>query len=49
MISGLTYKKDIDDARKSPALMLIELFKEKEAEVDYNDPYIPEPPKIRKY
>ncbi len=49
LILGLAYKRDVDDARESPALVLMELFKEKGAEVDYNDPYIPNPPKMRKY
>jgi UDP-N-acetyl-D-glucosamine dehydrogenase len=35
--------------RESPSLKLIELFREKGAEVDYNDPYIPKLPKTRKY
>src|SRR3990172_6685784 len=49
LILGLAYKKDVDDARESPSLKLIELLKEKGAEVDYNDPYIPLPPRMRKY
>jgi len=49
LILGLAYKKDIDDMRESPSLKLIELFKEKGARVDYNDPYIPAIPKLRHY
>lgn len=49
LILGLAYKKNVDDARESPSLKLIHLLKEKGAEVDYNDPYIPNPPKLRKY
>lgn len=49
LILGLAYKKDVDDVRESPSLKLIQLLKEKGAEVDYNDPYIPKPPKMRKY
>ncbi len=49
LILGLAYKKDIDDVRESPSLKLIELLKEKGAKVDYNDPYVPLPPKMRKY
>jgi UDP-N-acetyl-D-glucosamine dehydrogenase len=49
LILGLAYKKDIDDARESPSLKLMEILKEKGSEVDYNDPYIPEAPKLRKY
>ncbi len=49
LILGVSYKKNIDDLRESPALKLIEILKEKGAEVDYYDPYVPELPKTRKY
>ncbi|MBI5730189.1 MAG: nucleotide sugar dehydrogenase [Ignavibacteriales bacterium] len=49
LILGASYKKNIDDLRESPALKLIEILKEKGAEVDYYDPYVPELPKTRKY
>lgn len=49
LILGASYKKDIDDMRESPSLKLIEIFREKGAKVDYNDPYIPKLPKTRKY
>jgi len=49
LILGVAYKKDVDDLRESPSLVLIDLFSEKGAIVDYNDPYIPELPKTRKY
>ncbi|MGD1076494.1 MAG: nucleotide sugar dehydrogenase [Thermodesulfovibrionales bacterium] len=49
LILGLAYKKDVDDTRESPSLKLMEIFQKKGAEVDYNDPYIPLPPKLRKY
>lgn len=49
LILGLSYKKDVDDTRESPSLRIIELLQEKGAIVDYNDPYIPETYKTRKY
>jgi UDP-N-acetyl-D-glucosamine dehydrogenase len=49
LILGVAYKKNIDDARESPSLKLIELLQETGALVDYNDPYIPMIPKTRKY
>ncbi|MGE5402760.1 MAG: nucleotide sugar dehydrogenase, partial [Ignavibacteriales bacterium] len=49
LILGAAYKKDIDDMRESPSLKLIELFREKGAEVSYNDPYVPKLPRTRKY
>lgn len=49
LVLGLAYKKDIDDVRESPSLELIELLRDKGAAVDFNDPYIPETHKQRKY
>lgn len=49
LILGIAYKKNVDDMRESPSLKLLELYKEKGAMVDYNDPYIPEIPKLRHY
>lgn len=49
LVLGAAYKKDIDDMRESPSLKLIEILREKGAEVDYNDPYVPKLPKTRKY
>lgn len=41
LILGVAYKKDIDDARMSPALKIMELLVTEEADVIYNDPFIP--------
>lgn len=49
LVLGLAYKKDIDDLRESPSIELIELFLEKGAKVDYNDPYIPKTHKQRQH
>lgn len=49
LILGLAYKKDIDDTRESPSLKIVELLVEKGCHVDYNDPYIPQTKKMRKY
>ncbi|AQQ09172.1 UDP-N-acetyl-D-glucosamine 6-dehydrogenase [Sedimentisphaera cyanobacteriorum] len=49
LVLGLAYKKDIDDVRESPSLELIERLRDKGAKVSYNDPYIPETWKQRKY
>jgi UDP-N-acetyl-D-glucosamine dehydrogenase len=40
-IVGITYKKDVNDIRESPALEIISLLKEKGADIFYYDPYIP--------
>ncbi len=40
LVLGVTYKKDVKDLRKSPAIRLFELLK-KQTRVDYYDPIIP--------
>jgi len=49
LVLGAAYKKDIDDPRESPSFKLMEILLEKGAEVDYNDPFIPELPSMRMY
>ena len=41
LVLGAAYKPDIDDVRESPALDVIGLLKQKGAQVEYHDPYIP--------
>jgi nucleotide sugar dehydrogenase len=41
LILGVAFKRDVDDARNSPAQRVIELLLSKGAEVSYNDPYVP--------
>jgi UDP-N-acetyl-D-glucosamine dehydrogenase len=41
LVLGLAYKRDIDDLRESPSLTVIELLREKGAQVAYNDPFFP--------
>ncbi len=41
LVLGVAYKKDIDDVRESPALDIIELLRQKGADVRYHDPYVP--------
>jgi UDP-N-acetyl-D-glucosamine dehydrogenase len=43
---GVSYKADIDDTRESPALKMIELLQEAEADVSYHDPFVPELPEL---
>jgi UDP-N-acetyl-D-glucosamine dehydrogenase len=40
LVIGVTYKKDVNDLRESPALDIIEGFQKKKAKVEYHDPYI---------
>jgi UDP-N-acetyl-D-glucosamine dehydrogenase len=42
LVIGVSYKKDIDDLRESPALDVIQLLKNRGAKVMYHDPYVPE-------
>jgi len=39
---GIAYKPDIDDARESPALLVMEQVAKKGAKVIYHDPHVPE-------
>tara|TARA_B100001093_G_C26785635_1_gene996529 strand:+ start:218 stop:1522 length:1305 start_codon:yes stop_codon:yes gene_type:complete len=48
LILGLSYKKNIDDTRESPALEIIKILLKNEALVDYSDPFFPTFPKTRK-
>ena len=40
LIVGLSYKKDVDDLRESPSLVLMDLLSTKGADVDFHDPYV---------
>jgi UDP-N-acetyl-D-glucosamine dehydrogenase len=42
LILGIAYKKNVDDIRESPALVIIEMLNEGGAKVDYHDPFVPE-------
>ena len=42
LVLGVTYKKDIDDVRESPALDILRILERRGAEVSYNDPYVSE-------
>ncbi|MBU0683251.1 MAG: nucleotide sugar dehydrogenase [Candidatus Omnitrophota bacterium] len=41
LLLGVTYKKDVNDLRESPALDILEILKQKKVCVNYFDPYIP--------
>jgi UDP-N-acetyl-D-glucosamine dehydrogenase len=49
LVMGLSYKKNVDDMRESPSLHLVELLKQRGAEVEYYDPYLPIVPFIREH
>lgn len=41
LVLGIAYKANVSDVRESPALDVIELLREKGADVVYHDPYVP--------
>lgn len=49
LILGIAYKKNVDDMRESPALEIMEILRERGAEVCYYDPFIPEIEKTREH
>jgi UDP-N-acetyl-D-glucosamine dehydrogenase len=49
LVLGLSYKPNIDDDRESPSFELIELLRERGADVSYCDPYIPTAKRSRKF
>ena len=49
LILGVSYKRDVDDTRESPALRIMQLLGEKGARVEYHDPYVPRLGTFRRY
>ena len=47
LIVGIAYKRNVDDMRESPSLVLMELLRDHGATFDYYDPYIPVVPETR--
>jgi UDP-N-acetyl-D-glucosamine dehydrogenase len=44
---GVAYKKDVDDPRESPSFVLMEHLLGRGAVLTYNDPHVPQLPKMR--
>ena len=42
LILGVTYKRNVDDVRESPALDILRILESRGAKVAYNDPHVPE-------
>lgn len=49
LILGIAYKKNVDDARESPAVYIMDILAKKHAHVAYSDPYLPVFPKMREH
>ncbi|MEQ1485351.1 nucleotide sugar dehydrogenase [Methyloglobulus sp.] len=46
---GISYKKNVDDMRESPSVMLMEKLRDLGADVSYSDPHVPVFPKMRRH
>ena len=49
LVLGIAYKKNVDDMRESPSVILMEKLRDLGAEVSYSDPHIPVFPKMREH
>ncbi len=49
LVLGISYKKNIDDMRESPAVILMEKLREDGAVLSYSDPHVPKFPKMREH
>lgn len=47
LVLGIAYKKNVDDMRESPSVVLMEKLQALGATVAYSDPYVPVFPKLR--
>ena len=41
LVLGVTYKRDVEDIRESPALDILRILERRGARLSYNDPYVP--------
>ncbi|MFN3514872.1 MAG: nucleotide sugar dehydrogenase [Phenylobacterium sp.] len=49
LLIGAAYKKNVDDTRESPSLVLMELIEQRGAACDFHDPHIAEIPETREH
>ena len=49
LVLGISYKKNVDDMRESPSVMLMEKLQALGATVAYSDPHVPVFPKMREH
>jgi UDP-N-acetyl-D-glucosamine dehydrogenase len=49
LVLGVAYKRDVDDLRESPSLIVIEKLRQAGVQVQYNDPFFPEVGRGRHY
>ena len=49
IVLGMAYKKDVDDMRESPSIIIFEKLKKLGIQAEFNDEYIKKIPKMREY
>lgn len=49
LVLGIAYKKNVDDMRESPSVAIMELLRDKGAQIAYSDPHVPVFPKMREH
>ena len=49
LVLGIAYKKNVDDMRESPSVVIMELLRDLGANVAYSDPHVPTFPKMREH
>jgi UDP-N-acetyl-D-glucosamine dehydrogenase len=49
LVLGISYKKNVDDMRESPSVVLMEKLRDYGAEIEYSDPHVPVFPKMREH
>ncbi|MBK1726380.1 nucleotide sugar dehydrogenase [Halorhodospira neutriphila] len=49
LVLGIAYKKNVDDMRESPSVAMMELLRDKGADLRYSDPHVPVFPKLREH
>jgi len=49
LVMGIAYKKNVDDSRESPAAEIVELLRDRGAQVAYHDPHLPHFPSMRRH
>jgi UDP-N-acetyl-D-glucosamine dehydrogenase len=47
LVLGVAYKKNVDDVRESPSVLLMEKLRDLGAKIAYSDPHVPKFPKMR--
>lgn len=49
LVLGIAYKKNVDDMRESPSVILMEKLRDEGAVINYSDPHVPVFPKMREH